>query len=110
MYFLKTTDEHSLYEVLIGAGFVEETVVSEGGDTYTIRAPANGVSLDVIGKITKATAETRIEEGKEVPVFVDLEGFHANMICTFELTEEQEAAISAISIPAPATPARTFWI
>jgi hypothetical protein len=76
--YLKTTTRAALVEELIEAGLMID------------EAPAQGVSLDEIGEI----------EG--------IDGYHANLRITFDLTDEQKDALAPIEIAAPATPIRVW--
>lgn len=111
MYYLKTNDEDSLWETLFQAGLAEEIEIPDLDGVKKEKVVKSGVSLDVIGKIQKPTGETREEQpGMIVPVFADIEGFHANLMVSLELTEQQEQLISSISIDPPATPYRVWYL
>ena len=86
-YFLKATDEATLWARLVEAGAaVPYEVKNEEGEVVETRyAPAPGYSIDVIGTIQRPTGnviqQAGLVEGTtvEVPEMAPLEGFHANL-------------------------------
>lgn len=86
-YFLKATDEATLWARLVeaSAAVPYEVKDAEGTVVETRHAPAPGYSIDLIGTIYKPTGnliqQPGIEEGTmiEVPETAPLEGFHANL-------------------------------
>jgi hypothetical protein len=93
-YYLKASSGSDVACSLVNAG-----LASSASDSVTIASlrPANGVNVDVIGKIV-----TFDPDGTETA----LTGFHANLRLDFELTAEQRAALPIIT--APLTPYRTW--
>lgn len=111
IYYLKTSDEQTLWDKLEQAGLVEETELVENGVVSLIKSVKHGVSLDIIGAIQRKTSEVREEqEGMMVPVFETIDGFHANLMVRIEIDEEAEQVLSSIAIEAPATPHRTWFL
>lgn len=130
-YYLKTTDEDSLWTALESAGLAYKRY--DPNDPLNVRPedipfdspwtpngafkwiPKN-VQLDIIGIIKKRTNETIkvVQDGQiefEVPVFETLNGFHANLkISNFSLddglTQEQIELLPIIE--APSTPYRVW--
>ena len=101
-YYLKTTDEATLWQLLIEQGLAEEFT---DDDNETRRMP-KGINLDIIGQIYKLNPEVRITDplGYQFHQMDPVDGFHANI--RGSLTEEQQAALPLI--PAPATPYRVW--
>jgi hypothetical protein len=113
-YYIKSTDETSLWEALETAGLAykeydrEDPLNTPTGELDWVPTGAftwvAKCQLDVIGTIYKVTGETEEIDGKEYPVTEAIEGFHANLIA--DLTEEQKSALPLID--APATPVRVW--
>ena len=118
IYYLKTTDEASLWLALEEANLAVRDYDPE--DELNIR-PADldmetewepsgsyewrftGTALDIIGSIYKETGVMLTDaEGMEYPEMAPIDGFHANMIAT------TEADLSAITVASPATPYRKW--
>ena len=86
-YFLKATDEATMWARLVEAGAaVTYEVKNEAGVVVETRhAPAAGYSIDVIGTIYRPTGNVVQQPGPEegamieVPEMAPLEGFHVNM-------------------------------
>ena len=105
--YLKAADEAEMNAVLIAAGLAyEETVPVQTGEDEdgepimgeaTVLAPAFGVSLDIIGEITRFVDEQP----------VTLEGYHVN-VRTPSLTEAQEEALEGLVIVPPEAPYRVW--
>lgn len=113
-YYIKSTDEASLWEALESAGLAKKEYDSEdplnkptgeldwvptGAFTWVAKT-----QLDVIGTIYKPTGETQEIDGRQIPVMEAIEGFHANLLA--DLTEEQKALLPLID--APTTPHRVW--
>ena len=112
-YYIKSTDETSLWEALGAAGLATKQYDPE--DPLNIPSGLNWVptgefkwvatcQLDIIGTIYKPTGQTTEIDGRQVPVMEALEGFHANLLA--DLTTEQQSALPLID--APATPVRVW--
>ena len=112
-YYIKTTDETSLWEALESAGLATKEYDPE--DPLNIPSGLDWVptgaftwvakcQLDIIGTIHVPTGGTTEIDGRQVPVMEALEGFHANLLG--QLTEEQQSALPLID--APATPVRVW--
>ena len=71
-------------------------------DEEKVLQPANGVALDVIGKIIKFDMTD-----PENPKPVEKEGWHVNVRAA-ALTEEQAKALEPMNIVPPETPYRTW--
>lgn len=93
--YLKAADEAAMNAVLIDAGLAYE----DGGTLF----PANGVSLDVIGQITRITGY----DVKGEPITQTYPEWHVNVRCG-GLGEEQEALLDAVKIVPPETPFRVW--
>jgi len=94
-YYLKTTDEQSLWLALEAAN-----LAVKDGDPEEWRF--TGTALDIIGTIYKETgAMLTDEEGMQYPEMVAVEGFHANLIAEDGLEGLPE-------VSAPATPYRVW--
>ena len=89
--YLKTSTKGVMTKLLKTA----ELVDAEGN-------PTAGVSLDVIGAITKVTGL----DAEGLPVTKTVPGWHANLRGDF--SEAVLAALAAYSLPAPATPYRVW--
>jgi hypothetical protein len=111
-YYIKTTDETSLWEALETAGLAQKRYDNE--DPLNIPSGLDWVptgaftwvakcQLDIIGTIYVPTGTQEVD-GKEMPVMEAIEGFHANLLA--DLTEEQKSALPLID--APATPVRVW--
>ena len=113
-YYIKSTDETSLWEALESVGLArreyspeDELNVSTGELDWVPTGAftwAAKCQLDIIGTIYKPTGETQEIDGRQVPVMEALEGFHANLLA--DLTTEQQSALPLID--APATPVRVW--
>jgi hypothetical protein len=112
-YYIKSTDETSLWEALETAGLAQKHYDQE--DPLNIPTGLDWVpsgafkwvakcQLDIIGTIQKPTGQTTEVDGFTVPVMETLEGFHANLLA--DLTTEQKSALPLID--APATPVRVW--
>ena len=98
-HFIKSTDHNSLFASLEAAGLLTNTY-NEDGEVVS-QTPIAGVSLDVVGVISKPTNVVDLEG---FPVMKVLDGYHANLIA--ELTPEQEAMLPLIA--APTNPVRVW--
>lgn len=121
MYYLKANSEQEIWEALESVDLaykdydtedelnvrpddmIDDTWQPTGAFTYVF----TGTSLDMIGTIYKETGNmisVTSEEGAvvEIPEYVALEGFHANMIGS------PNGDLSAIVVDAPKTPNRKF--
>ena len=113
-YYIKTTDEASLWEALETAGLAtkqydnEDPLNTPSGDRDWVPTGAfewvAKCQLDIIGTIYKPTGETTEVNGRQVPTMEAIEGFHANLLA--DLTTEQQSALPLID--APATPMRVW--
>jgi len=111
--YLKAPTEADMNAALIAAGlayeqtFTVQTGEDEEGEPITEErtalVPASGVSLDVIGPISRVTGYD--EEGE--PIVQTYPEWHVNVRCN-ALTEEQEAEIEAIKIVPPEQPFRVW--
>lgn len=91
-YYLKATNEASLWSALEAAGLVDDE-----------HQPV-GIALDVIGLIYQPTGDVQIVGGIEQPVMAVIPGYHANI--RGDLTAEQIAALPLV--PEPSTPYRVW--
>ena len=93
--YLRAADEAEMTDALIAAelAYLDEEKVLQ---------PANGVALDVIGKIVKFDMTD-----PEKPKPVESEGWHVNVRAA-ALTEEQAKALEPINIVPPETPYRVW--
>ena len=92
-YFLKANNEQELMTKLAEVGAVEQYEVrSEVGDEVQVKyRPTQGVSLDIIGVISKPTGNIiKGKDGIEYPEMEQLEGFHANLRGNLTLGEKVE--------------------
>lgn len=113
-YYLKSTDEESLWEALESAGLAykqydrEDALNKPTGDFNWVPTGAFDwvakTQLDIIGTIYVPTGETTEENGIPIQVTEAIEGFHANL--RDQLTEEQQSLLPLID--APATPTRVW--
>lgn len=118
--YLKATDEAALYATLLDANVVRKAydptdpanqrpadlaVDAEWSPSgkYSL-VPTPGINLDVIGVISVPTGETKKVDDRDVPVFVPLPGYHANV--RGDLTEEQLVLLPVI--PKPNNPRRVW--
>jgi len=111
--YLKAPTEADMDAALIAAGlayeqtFTVQTGEDEEGEPITEErtalVPASGVSLDVIGPISRVTGYD--EEGE--PILQTYPEWHVNARCA-GLSEEQEAEIDAIKIVPPEVPYRVW--
>lgn len=129
-YYLKTTDEASLWAALETAELARKEYDPEDElnqrpedlDPETNWAPSGafdwvftGTALDIIGTISKPTGNMITEtddEGNtfEVPEMAAVDGFHANMKAEFEMDEDGNVDTKGLPlIDAPATPARVWF-
>ena len=112
-YYLKTTDEQSMWLALESAGLAVKDYNPE--DPLNIRpdemdgewSPTGaydwrftGQALDIIGTIYKPTGEMLMGEDGEYPEMAALDGFHANLKAT--------AGLTLPTIDAPTTPYRKW--
>lgn len=93
--YLKSATEAEMTTALIEAGLAYD---NEG-----TLAPAEGVSLDVIGQITQVTGYDEAGE----PIIQTLPDWHVNVRCG-DLTEEQAAIIAPFELVPPNTPYRVW--
>lgn len=93
--YLRAATEAEMTEALVKAelAYLDEEKVLQ---------PANGVALDVIGKITKFDMTD-----PENPKPVEKEGWHANVRAA-ALTDQQAEALEPMNIVPPETPYRTW--
>lgn len=93
--YLRTASEAEMTEALIAAelAYLDEEKVLQ---------PANGVALDVIGKIVKFDMTD-----PENPKPVEKEGWHVN-VRTAALTDEQAKVLEPMNIVPPETPYRVW--
>jgi hypothetical protein len=113
-YYIKSTDETSLWEALGSIGLAtkqydrEDPLNIPSGERDWVPTGAFKwvalCTLDIIGTIYKQTGETQEIDGRQIPVMEAIEGFHANLLG--QLTEEQQSALPLID--APATPVRVW--
>ena len=113
-YYIKTTDEASLWEVLETAGLAykqydpQDPLNSSTGEIDWVPTGAfewiAKVQLDIVGTIYKDTGRTEEVDGVTVAVMEAVDGFHANLLAN--LTEEQKSALPLID--APTTPVRVW--
>ena len=113
-YYLKSTDEASLWEALESAGLaykqydLEDPLNVSTGELDWVPTGAfawvTKTQLDIVGTIYVPTGETTEENGIIIPVTEALEGFHANL--RDQLTEEQQSLLPLID--APSTPTRVW--
>lgn len=118
IYYIKTTDEASLWLALEEANLAvrdydpEDELNTRSADldieaewtpTGAFDWRFTGTALDIIGSIYKETGVMLTDaEGMEYPEMTAIDGFHANMIA------KTEADLSAITVDAPATPYRKW--
>ena len=93
--YLKAADEAAMNAVLIDAGLAYE----DDGALF----PANGVCLDVIGPITRVTGY----DAKGEPIVQEYPEWHVN-VRSYDLTEEQLAALEPVMIIPPEQPFRVW--
>lgn len=93
--YLKAADEAEMNAALVAAGLAYE----EDAALH----PAFGVSLDIIGPITRVTGYDQNGD----PIMVEYPEWHVN-VRTPSLTEAQEAEIAALKIVPPETPYRVW--
>lgn len=110
MYYLKATDENSLWNALIENDIGEVLTVTDTDPQTTINVVKSYYEIDIIGTIYVETGNTITVnvEGKDrdIPETTALDGFHANLIGP--LTDEQLAGIGDMILPPPATPYRRW--
>ena len=94
-YYLKAADEAAMNAALVAAGlaYVED-------DTLV---PAPYVFLDVIGPITRVTGYDEAGE----PIVQEYPEWHVN-VRSYDLTEEQLAALEPVMIIPPEQPFRVW--
>jgi len=114
-YYLKTTDEQSLWLALESADLVardydpEDPLNQRPDDAAEDWEPAGafnwrftGVALDIIGTIYEPTGNMLTDdEGFEYPEMQPINGYHANMMA-------QDGIEGLPEITAPSTPYRKF--
>lgn len=112
-YYLKANTEEEMLAALEQAGIRTTTsYVDDSGETKVAHGVKVGLALDIIGEIEIAGEETTKYESVvggaeiEVPVFVKIDGYHANVRGT--LTAEELQAIESLLIEAPQTPHRVW--
>jgi hypothetical protein len=113
-YYIKSTDEATLWAALESAGLAQKHYDSEdplnipSGEKDWVPSGAftwlPKCQLDIIGTIQKPTGQTTEVDGFTVPVMEAIEGFHANLLA--DLTIEQQSALPLIDVPA--TPVRVW--
>lgn len=118
IYYIKTTDEASLWLALEEANLAvrdydledalnvrptDLDMEAEWEPTGAFDWRFTGTALDIIGSIYKETGVMLTDEdGMEYPEVAPIDGFHANMIAN------TDADLSAITVDAPATPYRKW--
>jgi hypothetical protein len=125
-YYLKTTDEASLWAALETAGLARKEYDMEDENnqrpddldpeadwemTGAFDWVFTGTALDIIGSIYAPTGNTLTdEEGVEYPEMAAIDGFHANLKAEFDLDEEGNVVIpdGLPTIEAPSTPYRKW--
>lgn len=111
-YYLKAQSEEEMLSTLEKAGIRTGTSYLEDGETKVAYGVKVGLALDIIGDIEVESEETATYESTvggstiEVPVFVKVPGYHANLRGI--LTQEEFEAIEDLIIEAPQTPRRTW--
>lgn len=93
--YLKAADKATMDDALVAAGLArleDETLI-----------PEFGVSLDIIGSITRVTGLNR--KGK--PITVTYPEWHVNARVP-ALTEAQEEALASLKVDPPQTPFRVW--
>jgi hypothetical protein len=115
-YYIKTTNEATLWVALESANLAfkeydREDPLNTRTDNLDLDWVPCGAfewvakcQLDIIGTIQKPTGQTAEINGFTVPVMVNIEGFHANVMAN--LTQEQKEMLPLIE--APATPVRVW--
>jgi hypothetical protein len=114
-YYIKSTDEATLWTALESAGLAQKRYDSQdplntpSGDMDWVPSGAfkwvAKCQLDIIGTIYKPTGQTTEDSnGFTVPVMEAIDGFHANLLA--DLTTEQQSLLPLID--APATPVRVW--
>jgi hypothetical protein len=101
-YMLRTNTEEEMKQALIAAELIKIKEI-DGEEKI---APVSGVFIDFIGATKKKAIRNPATKEIIVPAVEDSR-FHANIRVTFELTEEQLAALPQVD-PPPAIPYRVF--
>lgn len=111
--YLKAADEAAMNAVLLAAGLIVEQTLQvqtgedEGGnpvvEDVTALVPAPGVSIDVIGTITR---QTGTDENGE-PVVTTYPEHHVNIRAAY-ISEEADALLDPVKIVPPETPFRVW--
>lgn len=92
--YLKAADEAAMNAALVAAGLLTET----GEGNY----PAQGVSLDVIGPITRVIGYDEAGD----PITQEYPEWHVNVRA--DLTDEQIKDLAAVTIVPPEVPFRVW--
>jgi len=104
-YCTKNDTEADFNAMMLDCGLCVEITEGEGEDAVTYVVPAsNLVLIDRIGPITMQTGVD--EDGN--PVFVTYPEYYTNVRLLMEPTDEQDMALSAISID-PSQPQYREW-
>lgn len=104
-YCTKNDTEADFNAMMLDCGLCVEITEGEGEDAVTSVVPAsNLVLIDRIGPITMQTGVD--EDGN--PVFVTYPEYYTNVRLLMEPTDEQDMALSAISID-PSQPQYREW-
>lgn len=113
-YYLKTTNETTLWESLEAAGLAyklydpQDSLNVPTGDKEWIPTGKfswrTDMQIDIIGTIYVPTGDTEEVDGRQIPVMQAIDGFHANLRAN--LTEEQKALLPLID--EPSTPVRVW--
>lgn len=111
--YLKAATEADMNEVLIAAGLATtQTIEAQVGETedgdailqdVTVLVPAEGVSLDVIGPISRVIGYD--ENGD--PIIQEYPEWHVN-VRVAALTDDQKATLEPVMIVPPEQPFRVF--
>jgi hypothetical protein len=100
-YMLRTNTKEEMEQALLSVSLLTTQTMDE----QEVKLPVHGVYVDYIGPITKGGQWD--ENGQEIVAPTTDSRFHANIRVTFELTEEQLAALPQVD-PPPAIPYRVF--
>ena len=93
--YLRGADRAAIDAALVAAGLID----AEG-------MRAEGVVLSRIGAVYRATGEID-EDG--APIMAAVEGYHANLRLLRDPTEDELAALEAVTIAPPAVPYRVWF-
>lgn len=104
-YLLRASDEAALWTASLAAGLVTEQPNPDGA---LVKAPIDGVALDVIGVIWRPTGTMLTDpQGLPYPEMAPVPGFHANLRTAEPLSEAQLAQLPLVT-PMPATPEQVW--